>query len=121
MRPHNLALSLALLALAAPGFGAARLTYDINGKTTTVAWPASAFPLKFAVDSRLVTTLPTIKQVVEAAEGQWSAVPDTTMSFAPVTVENGLQARGDDSKNTITMADGLFAGQKCLAYTTPMH
>jgi hypothetical protein len=120
MRPRLLALSLGIFALAAPAFSAARLTYDINGKPTTISWPASAFPLKFAVDSRLATAYPSIRQVVSAAEGEWTSVPDTTLAFAPVTVENGLRA-WSDSKNTITIADDLFANQKCLAYTTPLH
>lgn len=121
MRPRLLAVVLGIFTLALPAWAATRLTYDIGGgRTVTVAWPASAFPLKFAVDSRLAGATPNARQLVEGAEAQWSAVPDSYVAFAPLTVESGLHA-GIDHRNTITIADDLFAGQKCLAFTTPVH
>ncbi len=121
MRPRLRLLLLGFLAVALPASAATRLTYDMGGgRTVTVAWPVSAFPLKFAIDSRLAGSIPTAKQLVENAEGEWSSVPDSIVTFAPLAVESGLHA-GIDRRNTITVADGLFADQKCLAFTTPVH
>ncbi len=121
MRSRLLAGILGILTLALPAWAAARLTYDMGGgRTVTVAWPAAAFPLKFAVDGRLAGSVPNAKQLVEGAETQWSSVPGSFVAFAPLTVESGLHA-GIDNRNTITVADDLFANQKCLAFTTPVH
>ena len=121
MRARILSLTLGLLTLALPVVAATRLTYDNGGgKVITVAWPASAFPLKFAVDSRLANSTPSAVQMIGAAQAEWSSVAEAAVTFAPVTVESGLHA-GADNRNTITLADDLFAGQKCLAFTTPVH
>ncbi len=121
MRPRTLAVSLGLFILVLPAIAGTRLTYDVGGgKVVAVAWPASAFPLKFAVDSRLANSIPSARQLIEGAAAEWNGVPDATVTFAPITVESGLRA-GADYRNTITIADDLFANQKCLAFTTPLH
>lgn len=107
---------LAIFLLALPAFAATRLTYDMGGRAISIAWPASAFPLQFVVDSRLSGS----RTSIEGAESQWSSVPGTTVAFAPLTVGSGLRA-GADNRNTITIADDLFANQKCLAFTTPVN
>jgi Matrixin len=121
MRARFVLMTLGLLTLTLTLSAATRLTYDIGGgKIITLAWPASAFPLKFAVDSRVINATPAARQMIIDAEGEWTSVADASVTFAPVTVENGLHA-GADNRNTITFADDLFANQKCLAFTTPLH
>lgn len=117
MRARFLLLTLlGSVTVAGPSFGATRLTYDMGGRAISVAWPANAFPLQFVVDSRLASS----RTSIEGAEAQWSSVPGTTVAFSPLAVGSGLRA-GADNRNVITVADDLFANQKCLAFTTPVN
>lgn len=114
MSARKLNLIIAFL-LASGASASTRLTYDINGVAVPVSWPASAFPLRYQVDSRLASSIPAI----ERAFGEWSGVAGTGLAFQDLGAAP-LRA-GRDNINAITVADDLFAGQKCLAYTTPTH
>jgi len=109
----TLVVSLAALPLAA----STRLTYTINNNPVPVAWPASAFPIPYEVDSRVMSALPNATMVIDRAFAAWAGVPDAQVSFKQTGIASGLQA-GKDGVNTISLADDLFKGQNAIAMTT---
>lgn len=118
MTPHRNLLLLALVAaLASPAFGSARLTYYSNGALVPVAWPDSSFPIRYAVDRRVVQAIPQAEAMLDKAGKDWSSVPDTSLGFQSLGTVDGANA-GKDGRNTISMADDLFSGQKFIALTT---
>jgi hypothetical protein len=118
MTPHRNLLLLALAgALAAPAFGAARLTYYNNGTLIPVAWPDGSFPIRYAIDRRVVQAVPQAEALLDRAGKDWSSIPDTHLSFQSLGTVDGASA-GKDGRNTISMADDLFADQKFIALTT---
>jgi len=108
-------LLVAALALAAtPAIAAVRLTYQLNGSAVPVAWPASAFPIRYAIDSRVNDGFP--KGIIEKAFNEWSNVPDAHVPFQSVGVVNAQAGR--DGQNTVTFVSDLFKDQNFLALTT---
>lgn len=114
---RNLLLLVLAGALAAPAFGAARLTYYNNGALIPVAWPDSSFPISYAIDRRVVQAVPQAAAMLDHAAKDWAAVPDTNISFQSLGTVDGASA-GKDGRNTVSMADDLFADQKFIALTT---
>jgi hypothetical protein len=118
MTPYRNLLLLALMGvLAAPAFGAARLTYYNSGVLIPVAWPDSSFPIRYAIDRHVIQAVPQVAVMLERAGKDWSAIPDTSLGFQSLGTVDGASA-GKDGRNTISMADDLFAGQKFIALTT---
>jgi len=103
--------------MAAPVFGAARLTYFNNGTLIPVAWPDSSFPIRYAIDRRVTNLIPQVQTLLDRAANDWSAVPDTDLGFQSLGVVDGASA-GKDGRNTISITDDLFADQKFIALTT---
>ncbi len=106
-------VSLAALPLLA----SARLTYNIGNNAVPVAWPTSAFPIPYEVDSRVMSTLPDAASVIDRAFAAWAGVPGSHISFNKIGVASGLKA-GKDGVNTISLADDLFKDQNAIAMTT---
>ena len=102
---------------AIPLLASTRLTYTIDNNPVPVAWPASAFPIAYEVDSRVMSALPNAASVIDHAFAAWSSVPGTQISFQRTGVADGLKA-GKDGVNVITLADDLFKGQNAIAMTT---
>lgn len=118
MSPFRNLLRLALAGtLALPAFGAARLTYFNNGVLIPVAWPDSSFPIRYAIDRRVIQAVPQVEAMLDRAGKDWSAIPETNLGFQSLGAVDGATA-GKDGRNTISMADDLFAGQKFVALTT---
>jgi hypothetical protein len=111
-------LPLLFVVVTSPLFGSARLTYTMGDHSVPVAWPASAFPIKYEVDRRVVNALPNATVVIDQAFATWSSAPDTSVSFQSLGVGDGLVAGEADHMNTITLADGLFKDQNAIASTT---
>ena len=109
--------TIATLA-STPVHASARLTYTMGDHSVQVAWPASAFPIPYQVDRRVMNTLPNAQMVIDRAFETWSGAPDTNISFRSMGVADGLVAGEADHKNTITLADGLFKDQYAIAMTT---
>jgi len=108
-------LLIAALALAAtPAIGAVRLTYQLNGAAVPVAWPASAFPIHYAIDSRVNDGLP--RGIIDKAFHEWTTVTDANVTFQSAGVVNAQPGR--DGQNTVTFVDDLFKDQNFLALTT---
>jgi hypothetical protein len=108
-------ISLLLLsAIAVPAQASTRLTYQMLGSAVPVFWPASSFPIQYAIDTRVAQVMP--QATIDRAFGEWSGVADATVSFKSLGVQN-VQA-GEDGKNTISLEDDLFADQRFLALTT---
>ncbi len=116
IRKLLLGVSIVLIA-ASPIFGAARLTYFNHGTLIPVAWPEGSFPIRYALDRRVSQEVPQIASILEKAAKDWSAIPDTSLAFQSLGVVDGATA-GKDGRNTISMTDDLFAGQKFIALTT---
>jgi hypothetical protein len=108
---------LALLIFALPAYPAARLTYQLNGVAVPVSWETSAFPLRYAIDRRIVAAKPEMESVIARAFAEWSAVDDASLTFAPAGVVDGARP-GKDGQNSISVADDLFRDQHFLAVTT---
>jgi hypothetical protein len=104
--------------VSSPIHASARLTYTMGDRSVTVAWPASAFPIQYQVDRRVMDALPNAPVVIDHAFAAWSGAPDTNISFESLGVGDGLVAGEADHKNTITLADGLFKDQYAIAMTT---
>ena len=114
--------TLSLLALigilaSAPAFGAARLTYFNNGTMIPVAWPDSSFPIRYAIDRGVFQLIPQVEALLDRAGKDWASVPDTSLAFQSLGIVDGAAA-GKDGRNTVSMADDLFADQKFIALTT---
>ena len=108
-------LLVAALALAAtPAIAAVRLTYQLNGNAVPVAWPASAFPIRYAIDSHVYEGFP--KGVIDKAFIEWTTVADAHVTFQPVGIVSAQPGR--DGQNTITFVNELFKDQNFLALTT---
>ncbi|HSY49043.1 MAG TPA: matrixin family metalloprotease [Thermoanaerobaculia bacterium] len=110
-------LILVVILAAAPAFGAARLTYFNNGTLIPVAWPDGSFPIRYAIDRGVFQAIPQIESLLDRAGKDWAAIPDTNLSFQSLGVVDGAAA-GKDGRNTVSMADDLFADQKFIALTT---
>jgi len=109
-------VTIAALALAAtPVFASVHLLYMVNGNPIPVAWPASSFPIRYVVDSRVAQAFP--PGVIERAVDDWTVVPGAQISFEDGGVMNGIKA-GKDGQNSVTFVDGLFKDQNFLAVTT---
>ena len=114
---RRLFLALVLVALARPAWPAARLTYQLNGVAVPVSWQSSAFPLRYAIDRRVVAAKPEMESIITRAFAEWTAVEDANLTFAPAGVVDGAKA-GKDGQNSISLADDLFKDQHFLAVTT---
>jgi hypothetical protein len=119
-KPSILLFAVAAIATLASSslFASARLTYTMGDHSVPVAWPASAFPIKYEVDRRVMNTLPNAAAVIDRSFAAWSSAPDATISFQSLGVGDGLVAGEADHTNTITLADGLFKDQNAIASTT---
>lgn len=111
------AFAVIAISFAPPLEASARLTYTIGDSAVQVSWPQSAFPIRYAVDRRVMSSLPNAGTVIDQAFSTWSSVPDTNISFQPLGVRDGLSA-GKDGTNSITLADDLFKNQYAIAMTT---
>src|SRR3954471_8745585 len=118
MSSHRHLLLLAFVGiLAVPAFGAARLTYYNSGVLIPVAWPETSFPIRYAVDRRVIQAIPQAEAILDRAGKEWSSIPDTSLGFQSLGTVDGAHA-GKDGHNTISMADDLFADQNFIALTT---
>jgi matrixin/carboxypeptidase family protein len=89
--------------------------YVVNGTAVPVAWPASSFPIRYVVDSRVNDAFP--KGVINRAINDWTTVPDSQITFQDAGVVTGAKP-GRDGQNSITFVDDLFKDQNFLAVTT---
>jgi hypothetical protein len=117
LRRLLLTSAVVVVAAAVPVFGAARLTYFSNGTLIPVAWPDNAFPIRYAIDRGVTQVIPEVAALLEQGGKDWAAVPDTDVAFQSLGVVDGASA-GKDGRNTVSMANDLFADQKFIALTT---
>jgi hypothetical protein len=108
------ALFAAIALVAMPGFASVRLTYQLYGTAVPVAWPGSAFPLRYSVDRKVSDAFPA--GLIDRAFTAWTTMPDARVTFQPAGVVSA-QA-GKDGQNSVTFVDDLFKGQNFLALTT---
>jgi predicted Zn-dependent protease len=116
MRPSRALLLTLFVAL--PAFPATRLTYSINGTPVPVSW--QSFPVNNAIDRRVANAMPNGAGQIERAVNEWSSVADAQIVLNDTGVVDGAKA-GKDGKNSITMADDLFANQRFIALTTTWY
>jgi hypothetical protein len=103
--------------LAVPAFAATRITYQINGTPTPIAWAASAFPLQYEIDQRVTEAEPNAAAMIDRAFAAWTAVPESDLRFQSRGVSANARANSAD-RIVISMADELFANQGAAAVTT---
>jgi hypothetical protein len=108
------ALFPAIVLIAMPALASVRLTYQLYGTAVPVAWPNSAFPIKYSVDRKVADAFPA--GLVDRAFNAWTEVPDARLSFESAGVVNARP--GKDGQNSVTFVDDLFKGQNFLALTT---
>jgi hypothetical protein len=104
----------AIALIAMPALAGVRLTYQLYGTAVPVAWPTSAFPVRYSVDRKVADAFPA--GLVDRAFAAWTEVPDARLSFESAGVGN-VQA-GKNGQNSVTFVDDLFKGQNFLALTT---
>jgi hypothetical protein len=108
---------LLALALSVPALAATRLTYDIQGTPTALAWAPSSFPLPYELDQRLSAMNPNATAMIDRAFASWAAVSATSVRFEP----RGVTDRITDTsagRVVVSVADELFRDQGALAITT---
>jgi len=113
---RTLCTTLATL-LSTPLFAASLLTYSMPGGSQPVSWPATSFPIHFQVEKRVTDVIPNGAAVVDRAFNEWSSIPQASVSF----VDDGVIAQpsaGKDGRNTVSIAEDLFANQNYIAVTT---
>lgn len=115
MLPIRKLLLVAVALAAAPGFASVRLTYQLYGTAVPVAWPASAFPIRFVVDNRVNDAFP--QGVIDRAFNEWTTITDAQVSFQSAGVVASALP-GKDGRNSVTFVDDLFKGQNFLALST---
>ena len=112
-----LVVSLIIFTLALPAAAATRMTYDINGKATSIEWNPAAFPLSYQVDRRLAQMNAALPSAIDRAFASWQAIPDSNIRFASAgVIDNAV--RQNDGRVVVSLADDLFRGQGALALTT---
>jgi hypothetical protein len=104
---------LVVLAVTPVTEGATRLTYEIGGKPTEIAWSTDAFPLTFIVDRG---SLGGSHAPVRSALDSWEAASEGTVGFR-IEEGSGLRA-AKDGKNAIFVSDSLLQNNGFLAFTT---
>lgn len=109
-------LTLLAAGLAVPASAGTKITYAIQGSPTAVRWAQQSFPLKVQIDRRVASAFPGAQQVVERAFQAWAAIPETDIAF-DLQYADGLKS-GNDSRNTVTISDTIFANQNAIALTT---
>lgn len=114
MRPLLGTLLVALLAL--PASAATQLTFLVNGKPTSIAWPADAFPISYSVASSATQKIPNGEGVIGRSFSSWSSVEGSRVDFSSGGVA-ALQA-GRDGVNSISVNGELFSSAGFLAFTT---
>lgn len=113
---RKLVVPAILVLTALPAFPSARLTYQLDGVAVPVSWNSSAFPLRYAVDRRIVSARPDMQDVIARAMSEWTSIDGANLSFASAGVVDTKSGR--DGQNSITLSDDLFANQHFLAVTT---
>ena len=108
--------ALITFAMAVPAYPAARLTYSLNGVAVPVSWNASAFPLRYAIDRRVVSARADMQDVIARAMAEWTSIDDANLTFASAGVIDAKA--GKDGQNSISLADDLFQNQHFFAVTT---
>jgi hypothetical protein len=106
-------LLLATLLAALPLLAATRMTFEINGTPTAIAWAPEAFPLRYEIDPKVAAAHPSARGMVEQAFAAWAEIPDTRVRFAPAASDGSSQER-----ITVSLAAGLFRDQGAAAVTT---
>jgi hypothetical protein len=108
------AVSLAIV-LSLPVAAATRMTFDIHGTPTPIEWAASAFPLRYDIDSRVTKLNANAAAMVEKAFAAWSSLPDADIRFQSQGVVANAVTK--DQGISVTIADDLLSGQGAMALT----
>ena len=96
---------------------ATRLTHDIDGKATALAWEPTAFPLRYEIDAAVGRLGPDAAARVERAFDSWAAVEGADVEFESrgLIANAAAQSAG---RIVISVADDLLSGQGALAMTS---
>jgi hypothetical protein len=108
------AVSLSIL-LSLPVAAATRMTFDIHGAATPIAWVGSAFPLHYDIDSRVTRLNANAASMVDRAFAAWSSLPDADIRFQSEGVVANAVTQGEGI--SVTIADDLLSGQGAMALT----
>jgi hypothetical protein len=106
-------LALLVATTAVPAVASTRMTYDIHGKSTTIQWAPTSFPLRYDIDQRLASRAAEIDRAFQA----WQNVADTDVRFERGNVVAKATAV-NDGHVIVSMADTLFQDQGAFALTT---
>ncbi|MGH9459139.1 MAG: carboxypeptidase regulatory-like domain-containing protein [Thermoanaerobaculia bacterium] len=113
---RSLLFSLLVLAVAADVRAAARLTYELGGTPTPLAWSASAFPIPVSIGRAASQNLPTGEALIRDAFVAWEEAEGSSVSFRYEGITD--VPAGKDGTNVVTINDELFEGSGFLAFTT---
>jgi hypothetical protein len=113
---RRIAAVLFIALFASTTFAATRMTFEINGAPTPIAWAPTAFPLRYDVDQRVTRLHPTALSVVERAFAAWASLPDVNVRFESRGVMAAAVPQGESI--AVTVADDLLAGQGAIAVTS---
>lgn len=113
---RRLLVVIAAAALAAPLFGAARLTFNIKGSPVPIAWTPAQFPIAYQIDADAARALAGGSEAVGRSFQSWVDLSESSVRFR----DTGVAARpaGKDGVNAVTINDELFANSGFLAFTT---
>src|SRR5260370_35827550 len=92
------ALFPAIALIAMPALAGVRLTYQLYGTAVPVAWPTSAFPVRYSVDRKVADAFPA--GLVDRAFAAWTEVPDPRLSFE--SAGGGERCTGEKRTHPVT-------------------
>ena len=92
-----------------------RLTYEVSGRPTPIAWSVSRFPIRTTVDGGVAHAIPGAVEKIGQAGKAWKS-DESDASFATPVV--GSSSAGKNGVNSISVNDKLFEDSGFLAYTT---
>lgn len=108
------------ILLTTPLFGLTRMTYEINGTPTAIAWAPTAFPLRYEIDRRLAQIHPSAVTMVERAFSAWQSIPDANVRFESRGVVANVSGNTPD-RIAVSVANDLFKDQGAAAVTSYLY
>lgn len=115
-----LALGLLSLGFVLPLPAATRITHDIGGRPTAVAWEPTAFPLRYEIDARVGALSPDAVAKVQRAFAAWETIEEATIRFRPAGVVQNAASRSV-GRIVVSVGDDLMRDMGALAVTSYVY
>lgn len=114
--------AVALLAsvISMPLAAATRITHDIDGKPTALAWEPTAFPLRYEIDAEVSTLGADAVARIQRAFAAWETIDEALVRFQPAGVVENAAAQSV-GRIVVSVGDDLMKNQGALAITSYVY